>query len=88
MFVLNYYFSPKTYVKTIQYYFNSLDSQLNLHSVRVIVLWGFNIPAQWINGFLQVNSHCYTKIKSDTIQGWFKTSGFNAKINWRWGGAV
>jgi hypothetical protein len=68
LLVGNHYFPPDADAKVSENYFNSLETNLNPQSFRVVLLGDFNVPGyDWVNGFPQDNTHYYIKLRGDVI---------------------
>jgi hypothetical protein len=69
LLVGNHYFSPKSDNNMTENYFSSLETKLDTHNFRVVLLGDFNVPGyNWVNGFPKANFQYYTKIRGGIIQ--------------------
>jgi hypothetical protein len=64
----NQYFPPDTKLETIANYFLSLETTLDTHNFRVVMVGDFNSPGFDCKlGVCLPNSHYYSKLKGDAI---------------------
>jgi hypothetical protein len=58
LLVGNHYLSPNSDSSTIETYFNSLETKLDIKNFRVVLLGDFNFPGyDWVNGFPEANQN-------------------------------